>query len=100
MRYDTKIIFALNGSATYDEETGDYIDSEPIETVRYASIMDTNRETMHLVYGEIRQGSLTIQLQNHYDDPFDYISIDGTKYKVDYTRKLRVKQTFVVSEVQ
>lgn len=100
MRYDTKVIFARNGPAIYDEETGDYSDPVAIKTTRYASVMDTNRETMHLVYGEIKQGSLTIQLQNHYDDPFDYITIGDTKYKVDYTRKLRVKQTFVVSEEQ
>lgn len=100
MRYDKKVIFVLNGSAIYDEETGDYKDPVAIETVRYASVMDTNRETMHLVYGEIKQGSLTIQLQNHYDNQFDYIVIEDTKYKVDYTRKLRIKQTFIVSEVQ
>ena len=55
---------------------------------------------MHLVYGEIREGSMTIQLQNHYDDAFDHILIGGVKYAVDYSRRLRVKQTFIVSEVQ
>ena len=54
---------------------------------------------MQIVYGGIRQGSVTVQLQNHYQKPFDRIRIGNTTYKVDYTRKLRVKQTFILSEV-
>ena len=55
---------------------------------------------MQVIYGMIKQGSLTIQLQNHYDCPFDQIRIGNKIYKVDYSRKLRTKQTFIVSEVQ
>lgn len=62
--------------------------------------MDTGRETMRIVYGEIRQGSLTIQLQNHYNAPFDRIRVLDRVYTVDNSRKLRTKQTFIVSEVQ
>ena len=100
MRYDTPVYFRKIAQGEYNTETGDY--GEPIinETEVYASIMDTRSEMMRLVYNGPMQGSLTIQLQNHYTEPFDRIRIGNLIYKVDYTRRLRVKQTFVVSEVQ
>ena len=53
-----------------------------------------------VVYGEIRQGSLSIQIQGHYADAFDRIRVGSRVYSVDDSRNLRTKQTFVVSEVQ
>ena len=100
MRYDTPVYFQKITSGEYDPDTGNYGDDTVAEVARYASVMDTSRETMRLVYGEIRQGSLTIHLQNHYDDLFDRIRVGDRLYTVDYTRRLRVKQGFVVSEVQ
>ena len=50
--------------------------------------------------GEIRQGSLSIQIQGHYAGDFDWIRIGSKVYSVDDSRNLRTKQTFVVSEVQ
>lgn len=54
---------------------------------------------MKIVYGDIKEGSLSIQLQNHYDKPFDQIRVGEKRYKVDFSRKLRIKQIYVVSEV-
>ena len=99
MRYDKIVYFAVEGKRIYDPATGDYKDAQPILAEKDAAVMDTQEETMQMVYGAIRQGSLTIHLQNHYDDPFDYIQYEGRKYRVDYSRRLRVKHTFVVSEV-
>ena len=64
-----------------------------------ASVMDTGTNTMMLVYSEIKEGSLTIHLQNHYDRPFDRIRVGNKTYGVDFSRKLRTKQVYVVSEV-
>ena len=100
MRYDTPIYFQKTTQGAYNPDTGDYGPDSITETLRYASVMDTGRETLRLVYGEIRQGSLTIHLQNHYDDSFDRIRVGDRLYTVDYARRLRVKQVFVVSEVQ
>lgn len=100
MRYDTPIYFQSVVQGAYDESTGNYEDDKITETMVMASVMDTQTETMKLIYGDIRQGSLTLTVQNHYDQLFDTIRIGTKKYRVDRTRRLRVKQTFIVSEVQ
>ncbi len=94
MRYDTTIYFQKLTQGEYDQETGDYKEDSVSEDSRQASIMDTTTQMMQLVYGMIKQGSLTIQLQNHYDQPFDQIRVGNTIYKADHSRKLRTKQTF------
>lgn len=100
MRYDKLIYFVTVDGKTYDATTGDYTDETPVKVPMFASIMDTQADTLRLVYGEIRQGSFTIQLQNHYTNSFDYIEYDGKKFGVDFRRRLRNKETFIVSEVQ
>jgi hypothetical protein len=100
MRYDTPILFRRLVAGAYDPDTGDYADDTYTDTKVYGSVMDTNTQTMNLVYGGIRQGSLTVHIQNHIDVPFDQLIINGKKYRVDYSRRLRTKQSFIVSEVQ
>jgi len=100
MRYDTPIYFRCLTQGEYDESTGNYGADSVSETMVMASVMDTQTETMKLVYGDIRQGSLTLTIQNHFDQTFDNIRIGDKVYRVDRTRRLRVKQSFVVSEVQ
>lgn len=100
MRYDTPVYFQKITPGEYDPNTGDYGADKIQEAEIYASVMDTRSEMLRLVYNGPMQGSLTIQLQNHYTEEFDRIRVGNLIYKVDYTRRLRVKQTFVVSEVQ
>lgn len=100
MRYDTPVYFCHVGDRVYDEDTGDYADGNVTRVKVYADVTDTQAETMTLVYGKIRQGSLTIRLQNHYLDPFDYIEIGDKRYAADAVRKLRTRESLVVSEVQ
>lgn len=100
MRYDTPIYFCRMVPGPYNPETGDYEPDTPEETQVWASVMDTSTETMRLIYGEIRQGSLTVHIQNHYDGIFDRIRIGDQLYAVDRRRRLRVKESFVLSEVQ
>lgn len=100
MRYDKPVYFQKVVSGEYDISTGNYGKDMIEETLRYASVMDTGSEMMRLLYGGIRQGSLTIQIQNHYRDSFDRIRVGKISYGADFSRKLRSKQTFVVSEVQ
>ena len=99
MRYDTPIYFQKVQSGKYDLSTGDYLDDAVEETMKYASVVDTGSEMMKLVYDGPKQGSLTIQIQNHYTKVFDRIRVGERRYHVDFSRKLRTKQTFIVSEV-
>lgn len=100
MRFDTPIYFLHIGPGEYNETTGNYEESEPTETKCYANVTDSGVEMLNLVYGELRQGSKVIRLLQAYNESFQYIRIGEKRYKVDFTRKLRNKQTFVVSEVQ
>lgn len=100
MRYDTPVYFQTVKPGAYDENTGNYSKETVFEVGVLASVMDTQTETMKLIYGSIRQGSLTITIQNHYDQPFDKIRIGNKVYQVDRSRRLRVKQSYIVSEVQ
>lgn len=99
MRYDTPIYMQTIRSGDYNPDTGDYEDGHIDEVEQIASVMDTGAEIMKLIYGGLKQGSLTIHLQNRYLDPFDRIRIGEKIYAVDASRRLRVKQSFVVSEV-
>lgn len=100
MRFDIPIYFQKNTHGKYNEQTGNYEDGLPVETLRYASVSDTGSDTLSIVYGKLHPGSLIIRLQNHYNAEFDAIRIGSKIYQVDRPRKLRTKQTFVVSEVQ
>lgn len=100
MRYDTPVYFQKITSGEYDPDTGNYADDIVEETLRYASVMNTGEDTLRLVYDGPKQGSLTIQIQNHYKEPFDRIRVGEKVYSVDFSRPLRTKHTFVVSEVQ
>ena len=96
MRYDTPICFQKLTPGEYDPATGNYGEDAISEDMKSASVMDTGTNTMMLVYSEI---SLTIHLQNHYDRLFDRIRVGNKTYGVDFSRKLRTKQVYVVSEV-
>ena len=100
MRYDTPVYLQKITSGEYDPKTGNYGEDTVEETQRYASIMDTGAVMLKFVYDGPKQGSLTIQIQNHYTEPFDRIRVGNKLYAVDFSRKLRAKHTFVVSEVQ
>lgn len=100
MRYDTPVFFQRIKEGAYDPSSGDYGEDIVVEDKRYADVTDSGIETLKLVYGEVRQGSKTIRLQTHYPKTFSRIRIGQKLYGVDFSRKLRMKQIFVVSEVQ
>lgn len=104
MRFDTPIFFQRVVSGAYDEKSGNYEPDTVTEEKRFASVTASKVETMNLVYGELKQGSLTVRLLMPYTKPFDCIRIGENEkakiYRVDCSRSLRTKQVFVVSEVQ
>lgn len=97
MRYDTPVIFQLVED-TYDSN-GDYAETVVEQHTEYASIQNTDAQTMHLVYGEIRQGSITLSLQNYVGYTFNRVFINGKPYTVDQSINLRVKKAYVLSEL-
>lgn len=98
MRFDTKAFFLKETERTYDPESGNYTDNEITKDLVYCSKSPTNEKKMMIVYGKLKEDSLTIVLQNHYKKDFDYIEIDNKKYIVDSSKKLRNKHIFVISE--
>lgn len=100
MRYDKKIYFVKDGEKTYNPLTGDYEVGEATKTKRYGSLTDALSLKLTLEYGKINEQSFILRLQNHYNEPFNYIEIDGKEYNVDHSRKLRVKHNFIISERQ
>lgn len=50
MRYDTPIYFQLIRQGMYDPKTGDYADSDPVETKLYADVTDTSTDTKQVLH--------------------------------------------------
>lgn len=100
MRFDTPVYFLNAKNGEYDPNTGNYKPDTVEETQCWASVTDAQTETLNLIYGEIKQGCYTVRIQNIYKKPVYRIRIGNKLYKVDYSRKMRTKHIFVVSEVQ
>ena len=97
MRYDTPIFFQRIEHGEYNANTGNYDDDAIVEVKCWASVTDLGVDTLKLVYGDIKQGGLTVRLQRPYTQPFNNIRIGDKVYHADFSRK---GKTFVVSEVQ
>ena len=99
MRFDNNVYFQKVELA-FDATTGNSKERVVSEVKRYASITSAGIQSLNIVYGQIKEGSLVIRLQNEYNDSFDYICVGEKRYKADFSRPLRTKNTFIVSEVQ
>ena len=100
MRYDTKVYFQKTIPGEYNPLTGNYSEDTTAEELKYAAVSSTSIEMLKLVYGNIKEESLTIHLQNPYKKEYDHIRIGDKIYKVDYIRNLRTKQILIAKEVQ
>ena len=70
-----------------------------IATQRLAAVMEPKTAPLRTLYGTIRQGSVTVHLQNRYEQAYDRIRIGDRVYQVDLRKNLRVKQVLVLTEV-
>lgn len=100
MRFDTPVYFQRITAGAYDETTGNYGADAVTEEKRFADVTSAGTNTLNLIYGEIKEGALVVRLQGRYAAPFDRIRIGKKVYRVDFSRNLRTKQVFIVSEVQ
>lgn len=99
MRFDTPIYFQTITTGEY-LANGDYAEPIVTEEKRYASVTNAGDETVRLVFGELKQGCLTVRLQTPFTAPFDRVRIGSKVYTVAKSRRLKNKHTFVISEVQ
>lgn len=97
MRYDTPVYFQSVQPGEYNPDTHNYGDDSIAEVKKYADVIDTNTEQLQIVYGAIKQSSVTIHLQRPYTAAFDYIRIGEKRYRVDVEKHRRC---FIASEVQ
>lgn len=102
MRYNRKVWFVNEAEPVYDDLTGDYLAGKVERIFRYASISTTGEESQNMLYGKIKEGALTVLIQNTVEAPFQYIEVDeeGKKYLVDNKRKTRRGLVLRVSESQ
>ena len=99
MRYDTPVYFQRMPATKYDPSTGNYGNVEPVETKKFASVTSLGAKSQVIIFGKIKRGSKVVRLQNEYSEPFDFIRIGDKKYEADFSRELRTKCSFIVSEV-
>ena len=97
MRYNIPVFFQRKEPGTFDKDTHNYGADTITEKKRRADVTITGTETLKLVYGNIKQQSLTVRLQRPYKEAFDTIRIDSKIYAVGFSRANKV---FVISEVQ
>lgn len=99
MRYDTMIYFRKTvQQGAYNPETGDYADSTGEEVGRLAAVSAASIETMRAVFGEVREGALTVHLLNHYTGAFDRIRIGSDLYRAAYRYPLRRIDVYVLEK--
>ncbi len=97
MRYDTPVYFQSVQPGEYDPNTHNYGEDKLTEVKKYADVIDTSTEQLQIVYGAIKQGSVTVHLQRPYTAAFDYIRIGEKRYRVDVEKR---RKCFIASEVQ
>lgn len=100
MRFGTPIYFQKVTSGAYNSLTGDYDADSIEETEVHANVNDTGMTTMNIVYGAIKQGSVTARIQGRYDKAFDHIRIGDKRYRVDNVIRLSKLEAYILSEVQ
>lgn len=102
MRYDRKVWFVNESAPEYDETTGDYTEGTVERIFRMANITNTGESSMNMLYGKIKEGALTVRIQNAIESPYQYIEVDsiGNKYLIDNRKQLRRDLVLKVSESQ
>lgn len=99
MRYDVKAHFQ-QVEEQYNTITGDYAEEVVEDHIEYVAVQGTDIQTMHILYGGIRQGSITLHLQNFVGYAFNRVVIDNVPYVVDDAIDLRVKKVYILSQWQ
>lgn len=97
MRFDTPVYFQTETKGAYNASTGDYSDPVITEVKAFADITNTGTLTLNLLYGNLKENSLTIRTREFFNG--HKMRIGEKVYRVDTRRKLRGLTTYIVSEV-
>ena len=105
MRFNKKVFFQYITPGSFDASTGDMLPDAVTEEGHPASVMDTQRKTLMLVFGELRQGSKTVTVRGRVPQGYSRVRItDRTAqkdrlYMVKQVRELERLTTFILEEV-
>lgn len=99
MRYDKKIVFVIETGGEYDPELGEHIEPAIVKTEKMANITDLGTERSKVLFGDVKQGAKVVRLLRPYLKKWDYALIGNDKYKIVTGRQLRLKNTFILQEV-
>lgn len=91
------VFFQRREQGALNLETHNYEPDKITEVKRYADVTITGTDTLQLIYGSIKQQSLTVRLLRPYNKPFDNIRIGSKIYAVGFSRG---NKAFVISEVK
>lgn len=89
------IYLCTKGVEIYNEDTGDYEESQPIRIRKTANINDMADEKVGFLFGETVESALTMRVMGHFDN-IDFIEYKGRKYEIVQSRKVKHKQIFQV----
>jgi len=98
MRYDSLVNF-ITTSEPIRLPNGDYSDTVEVKLPMWANVSDLGEERVALIFGDVKQKAKVVRLQNQYTEPFDFIEIDGIKYKDTRPKHFRHESVFYVGEV-
>ena len=88
MRYDKTVYLIKKLEEAFDEETGNYIEKEPIIYERQAHVSSAGISTLNNLYGGIQEGAIVIRLKTNYLE-FDEIKYGDKIYLPKMIRPLR-----------
>jgi hypothetical protein len=82
MRFNERITFVSVTESKYNPETGEYIESDPMQTTMPCNLSRMGIERVNQLFGSIDKQILTARLQQPYNAKFDYVLINDQIYNV------------------
>ena len=97
MRYSTPIYFINTKDKVFNSDTGNWDKTETKEKV-FADVTDASDSQVRFIFGELRKGCYTVRIRGKYGKPFEYIELNGVRYKAAHMRKPLTGQTYIIYE--
>lgn len=98
MRYDEEVVFVTEGLEIYNPKTGDYIPGLQTEVTKWANVSDLGEDRKVMLFGNIKEKTKVVRLNEVYKEPFDWIEVEGVKYVVQNPKHFRHESVFYIGE--